>query len=333
MKKKYLSAIIASLDLPTGDLPEWYLIFAKGQIEIEGEGLVLVDEKAFDLVKAGVDRRGVEVVFDYEHQTVGDQKAPASGWVKDWRWTERGIEAKVDWTEEAAGFLAKKEYRYFSPVFYVGKKDGRLCGVHSVALTNTPKTNKLKPLLAKLGAEQKETDMDLLKMLIAALDLDANADEQAVVAKVKALADENGKEDNSAILAKLGTALGVDGNADESTIIASVNALKQGEKMMVSKADFDALQAKIVARDANDVVAAALKIGKITPDQKDWAIKYAKDDPTGFDTFVAKAPVVVPVNGLPASGEIPTGDVSPEEMVVAKQMGVDVADLKAYKTA
>ncbi|MBM9605962.1 phage protease [Desulfopila inferna] len=330
MKKIY--TIVAAMSSATGgNLPEWYLIFPEGESEVEGEGKFIVDQNSWNLVKARIDRRGLEVVFDYEHQTLADTKAPAAGWCKEWRYLEGvGIEAKVDWTEEAAGYLAKSEYRYFSPVFFVRKTDGRLCAVHSVALTNAPKTNHLKPLLAKLGAEHKENDMDLLKLLIASLKLNEDATEAQVVAKVKELLEKDGE-----VVAKLPgdvlSALDLKEDDSVSTVVASIHALKQTGRGAVSREEFAALQRQLVERDADEVIAKAIGAGKITPDQKDWAKQYAAKDLEGFKTFVAKAPVVIPVDKLPESGqEQTTAELTGDVLKVAKLMDVSEEDLKQY---
>jgi len=331
---KTISLIIAALGLTQGqDLPEWYTIFPAGRHEVEGAGHYQVTKDAFTLLKAQLDRRGNEVVFDYEHQTISGEKAPAAGWCRDWRWTDGvGVEAKIDWTEEAAGFLKKGEYRYFSPVFHVRKSDELLCAVHSVALTNAPRTNHLKPLLAKLGAEfnneeEKEQGMDLLKLLIAALKLDESADEKTVVAAVHKLTEQQPKE----VIAKaVIEALGIDQN-DESTVVASIHALKQSGKGMVSAADFAALQQKVAEREATEVVAKAMAQGKITPDQKDWATEYAGRDLAGFNVFVSKAPVVMPLQKLPAGDNRTENSITDETVLaVAKLMDVGADDLKTF---
>lgn len=330
---KTISLFIAALGLTRGqDLPEWYTIFPVGRHEVEGKGTYLVTKDAFTMVKAQIDRRGNEVVFDYEHQTIAGTKAPAAGWCRDWRWTEGvGIEAKIDWTEEAAEFLKKGEYRYYSPVFHVRKSDELLCAVHSVALTNAPRTNHLKPLLAKLGAEfnneeDKEKSMDLMKLLIAALKLDDNADEKTVLAAVQKLTEQPKEVVSKAIVA----ALGIE-ETDESTVVASIHALRQSGRGMVSQADFDALQVKIVERDATEFVAKAMADGKITPDQQPWAIEYAKRDPDGFQIFVSKAPVVMPMAKLPKGDTQVKTDISDETVLaVAKMMDVGAEDLKTF---
>lgn len=332
MNKTYtsLATIVATLAVRPGeDLPEWYTIFPAGEHEVEGQGKYLVNKAAWKLVQAGIARRGIDLVFDYEHQTLKDVKAPAAGWCIDWRWTDGvGIEARINWTDEAAEYLKKGEYRYYSPVFQVRQSDRLLVAVHSVALTNAPRTNHLKPLLAKLGAEHKEEEMDLLKMLIAALKLPEGSTEQEVL---DAVAKCNQAPKEKEVIAKaVVEALGI-AESDVSTVVASIHALKQEGKNSVSRAEFDALQKKLTEKDATEAVVAAMKAGKVTPDQKDWATKYAEADPAGFATFVTKAPVVVPVRDLPKDdihGVPALGDET--VLKVAKMMGVGADDLKTF---
>jgi phage I-like protein len=336
MKKAYtLTASLGTDNLAPEQLPEWYLIFAAGWQQLEGEGEAgkfLVDEEGYLRMQARINRRGVDVVFDYEHQATKDVQAPASGWAKDWRWTLRGIEAKVDWTETARQYLAKKEYRYISPVFYVSTEDKRIFAIHSVSLTNNPKTNNIQPLLAKLGA-QLEQENEMLKKLIAKLSLQSDATEDQVLLAIdELLAGKNTdkKAAKEVISGAVVTALGLESNS-ESEVIASIHALKQGAKMMVSKEDFDALQAKIAKRDAFDAVKAAMTAGKITPDQKDWAATYAAADLAGFNLFVAKAPVVVPVSKLETK-DTTTDDkeLNATTLKIAGMMGIESDDIKKF---
>ena len=329
MKKILVTVASLGIDQSKDELPQWYCLFPEGINEVEGEGQYIVDRQAWNMVRARLDRRGIDIVFDYEHQTMRDGKAPASGWCRGWRYTDGvGIEAKVDWTDEAAEHLKKGEYRYFSQVFYTRRSDKRLFGVHSMALTNAPKTNHLQPLLAKLGAElNKENNM--LKKLIAKLGLAPDATEEDVLTALTKLLKQ--KPTVAKMPPEVTDALGLKDDDTVSTVVASIHALNQTEKTMVSKADFEALQAKLLDRDVDEVVAKATADGKITPDQKDWAEKYAKSDLDGFKTFVAKAPVVVPIGDLPkGKDEKKEGELDAATLTVAKLMDVDEADLKKF---
>jgi len=108
--------------------------------------------------------QGLDIVVDYEHQTLTGEKAPASGWIKH----PEGLKiendtllAKIEWTPKAKEAIKNKEYRYLSPVLIQNAKDsksGTSIGwyLHSVALTNTPFFKELEPIAAK----QKQTEGD-----------------------------------------------------------------------------------------------------------------------------------------------------------------------------
>jgi len=304
--------------------PELVLLFRAGRNELEGKDPYLVDEESFRLVAAEFARRGNDLVFDYEHQTLEGVQAPAAGWVKELSWDPAaGIIARVEWTERGAAYVAAREYRYFSPVFYVRKSDNKLVGLHSVALTNDPRHNHLDPILAKL--QPMEGSMDFLKKLAAKLGLPETATEDEVMAAVAKLQGASGDVPD-AVAAALGLSA-----KDTSTVVASIHALRQSTKGVVSREEFEALQAKLVDRDVTDVVAKAMADGKITPDQKDWAVQYAKSDIAGFKMFVAKAPVVVPTGKLP-DGQEAEDKVQANAMTtqIASMMGLSNDDLKTY---
>jgi phage I-like protein len=101
--------------------------------------------------------------------------------------------------------------------------------------------------------------------------------------------------------------------------------------MTLSKAEIDELQKKMQKKDADEVVAKALAVGKITPDQKEWAFEYAQRDIKGFEVFVTKAPVVVPVGNLPGKKEeAAQASIDDATKTVAKMMDVSAEDIKKY---
>lgn len=342
--KKHIARIIIAAIQAVKDAPEWFLLFKEGWNEIEGEGKFLVDSAAFYEVASYFNKRGNDLVIDYEHATIDGEKAPAAGWISELRYTSgKGIEARVTWIPEAAAHVSKGEYRYFSPVFYVRKSDSRLVAVHSVALTNAPKTNNLTPILAKLGEafkEKEDTAMDFLKKLIAKLGLKAEATEDEVLAAVAASMAKNtelekqvaAKPKEVEVIAKdVLTALELKDGDNVSTVVASIHALKQGSKGMVSKEEFDKLQKQIREKDAAEIVAKAMADGKVTPDQKDWASQYAERDIEGFKTFVAKAPVVIPVDKLPKQDKKADEVIADEAVLnVAKMFGITTEDIKKH---
>lgn len=331
--------LTAKINRDKSSAPEWMLLFKAGWGKLADSTEYLIDQKAFDLIKAVISSRGNEIHFDYEHASLEKQAAPAAGWIKELAWEDcAGISARVEWTDKAKNYIANREYRYFSPVFYIQKSDSRVCALDSVALTNRPLTTNLTPILAKieakLGAENnKEEKMDR-KKLIAALGLKEDATDAeilAAVAKLGVKSPEAKTKTKEVVSAKITAALDLKDDDDISTIVASIHALKQGNDTGVSRDEFNKLQAKLVAKEATDAVESAMKVGKIAPAQKDWATAYAKDDLKGFNTFIAKAPVVVPVDDLPGKKDDKNdGKLTETDLQVAKMMDVSEEDIKKY---
>lgn len=335
---KFLT-LIAKINRTENAAPEWMLLFKAGWGELADGTRYLVDESSLSMIQSVIDQRGNEIHFDYEHASLEKTAAPAAGWVKELKWEEgKGILAKVEWTAKAAEFIAAKEYRYFSPVFAVRKSDARVCYLDSVALTNRPKTTHLQPILARLEAgpetdKQKGEPMNR-EQLIASLGLSAGATDQDILMAVAKLGVKlpEAKEDVKEVIPKaVIAALGLNDTDTETVVVASIHALNQTAKHGVTPEAFKSLQDKIADRDANDAVSAAMAAGKVIPAQKDWAMNYAKNDLEGFNLYVSKAPVVIPVDRLQIKQDKVDGSVMDDAVMnVAKLMDVTEDDLKKY---
>lgn len=319
--------------------PAQFQLLPYGRIEIEGEEDAFVDDESMGAVIAEFDRRGNDMVIDYEHQTLKGVQAPAAGWIKKLvNKGKEGLWVVVEWTEQAKEYLTKKEYRYFSPVFWVAKATRQVVKIENVALTNFPRVNNLQPIIAKMGEEyvapNKQTKKEVTGMITKLRKLFGLADdagEDKVVASAEAIVAKNKDLETKPVVAKeILTALDMD-KGDVSLVVASIHAMKQAGKSMVSREDFDKLQNSLRERDADEIVAKAGAEGKITPDQSEWAKAYAKRDLEGFKAFVAKAPVVVPVDKLPGKEEKVDGAVTDQAVLtVAKMFGNTADDLKKY---
>lgn len=135
--------------------PVEFQLFPYGRIEVEGEDDAFLDDASMDLIIADFDRRGNDMVIDYEHQTLEGVQAPAAGWIK--RLINKGKEGlwvAVEWTKHAKEYLQNREYRYFSPVFWVTDQRQKIVKIEHVALTNYPKINNLKPIMAKMSLDE-----------------------------------------------------------------------------------------------------------------------------------------------------------------------------------
>lgn len=357
-------------------VPDWIQLFSEGQTTYDDLDPVLVDEKAFELIEAEFERRGNDMVVDYEHQTLDGKVAPAAGWIKELKYErDKGIMARVEWTQKAREYISAREYRYFSPVFYARKSDGRVCKINNVALTNAPRTNNLRPIVAKTLNEEQIKNMDITKV-IELLGLAADATEADVLAKISELAAKGDTtaagatagDPNAAVAdvinqaeAQLETAgaavddaltrledlkdevldapvtakalldaLSLKPGATVRSVVASVHALKQGADNGDIARRLARLETEKKADNAALCVAKALNCGKLTPNQKPWAVNYALTDPKGFNEFAAKAPQVVPVDRLP---QYVTKAVSREDdfdETIGAMMGVTKDDYQKY---
>ena len=310
-----------------------------------------VDDESFELIRKQFKDRKLDLVIDYEHQTLSDVQAPAGGWIKDLYKGEDAIIAKVEWTPKAAEYLKNKEYRYLSPVVLVRKRDQKATAIHSVALTNTPAIDGMFALVNSLDIEDISEGGNImdLKELAKALGLPETATEEEIKKAVEDAAkaaeklkemEEKKPEDktgeggkpqevaevvaNSTILSMLGLKEG----AKTEDVAASIMALKTGTPD--TQAELLALKQRMQERDADEEVQKALKAGKITAAQTGWAKSYALKDMDGFKGFVEKAPVVVPPGKLELK-DAPAAPGSDEvDVAILKNMGVSMEDVKKY---
>lgn len=310
-----------------------------------------VDEESFELIRKQFKDRKLDLVIDYEHQTLSDVQAPAGGWIKELYKGEDAIIAKVEWTAKAAEYLKNKEYRYLSPVVLVRKRDQKATAIHSVAFTNTPAIDGMFALVNSLDIEDisKGGNIMDLKELAKALGLPETATEEEIKKAVEDAAkaaeklkemEEKKPEDkpgeggkpqevtevvaNSTILSMLGLKEG----AKTEDVAASIMALKTGTPD--TQAELLALKQRMQERDADEEVQKALKAGKITAAQTGWAKSYALKDMDGFKGFVEKAPVVVPPGKLELK-DAPAAQGSDEvDVAILKNMGVSMEDVKKY---
>ncbi len=298
------------------------------------KGTFTNDEQAMHDMIAAFQAHGIDMVFDYEHQTLSGEQAPAAGWITQLVNKGRdGLWAIVNWTERAKQYLANREYRYFSPVFRARKDDGRIVELHSAGLTNKPAMLDIQPLVAKDDdSPSPEGEDAMIKKLIELLKLKADATEDQVIAAVKELQvlKANGVDpiarlaENKAVL----EALALKDGATQSEIVGTIHALKQKADTAVKPEEIQALKDKLAKRDADELVAAAMKAGKITPAQKDWADQYALKDPAGFAVFVDKAAAVVPLKSAPAGSRDAGSDEEQGERLVALSMEKDKLSYK-----
>lgn len=324
-------------------IPEEIKILPLGHVHSQ-KGDFEVDDESVELIRRQFKNRRLDIVIDYEHQTLKDMQAPAGGWIKDIYKGEDAVVAKVQWTDKAKDYLKNKEYRYLSPVVMVRKKDRKAAAIHSVALTNTPAIDGMFALVNSDDIadieEMEEKQMDI-KELAVILGLPETATEEevkkalgAAKAALEANKDDEGNKEgedsgegeavpvaNSVVL----SLLGLKEDAKTEDVAAAVMALKAGS----GNEEIFALKEELKERYAEDMVQLALKEGKITAAQKEWAKSYALKDKEGFKSFIDKAPVVVPQGKMELKDAAAKGRQD-YDMEIMKNCGTSKEDVEKY---
>ena len=327
------------------DPPGEFLLIPEGTIEIEGEPPAFLDETAAKLAIGVFDRRGNDMVVDYEHQTLMDIQAPAAGWVKKLSYrAKEGLYAAVEWTERAKQFLKNREYRYFSPVFWVTAKDRRVYRIENVALTNSPKINNLKPIMAKYGRppgppQNKEKEEAMLEKLKKLLGLATDAAEEKVTEAVQLLVNKMKDLEGKTVIAckEVLDALGAKAEAGKDEVLQVISGLKAPVQAAVALSQKVAeLERTITSMKQEDLVQLALKDGKTSPEELDkWGRDLALKSPEQFRLIVLSRPAgsVIPVGGLSPSPPAKDG-LDETQKSINKMMGIDDATFAKYnKTA
>ena len=338
---------LKSKEMEVGGAPEIISVLPLGHVK-SAKGEFDVDGESFAAMKAQIAQRGVDLVVDYEHQTLTGEQAPAAGWVKELFLDDGQIKARVEWTDRAKAYLSNREYRYLSPVITVRKADNKAMGLHSIALTNTPAIEHMEAIVNSLNFEGGQNTMDFMKELAKLLGLGEDATEEQVKEALKACLEENKSlkesaaeaakqqppEDDKVVANKeVCELLGLKAGAATADVAAAIMALKSGNIGGVNLTEqVKSLEAKLADRDAEEAVEMALKAGKITPAQREWAKGYALKNLEDFKGFVEKAPQVVPMGDVGGSESLALkrDEVDEATLLVCKQLGISAEDVKQY---
>ena len=322
--------------------PGWIDVLPVGRFTLDdGRGAFTNDEP--ERVIANSLARGVDLVIDFDHATVYAPKGtqiPAAGWIRELAVKDGKIRARVEWTERGALAVAKREWRYISPVFIASETTRKVIRIWHASLTNDPAIAMRAITAANQTIEGEVMSEELRKLLAKILGLAETATEAeitAAAAKAKPVAEGEAAiaAATRAALAPIAKALGVAETAGPDDVAAAAAAAHAAAKSpdpakFVPIAAFNELQARVAtieadtkAKDATAEVDAAIAAGKLIPALRDWGLDYAKRDLAGFKAYVAKAPTILAggrvVTGAPAGD---AGGLTPEEKVVCRNLGL-----------
>lgn len=185
----------------------------------------------------------------------------------------------------------------------------------------------LKELAKLLGLPEDATEEEVKKAAAVAAKAKKDAEEKEGEPKEQEPGKDAGSQEavvpvaNSTVL----SLLGLDESAKTEDVAASIMALKAGDVNV--QTELLVLKERLEKQEAEDLVTRALKTGKITAAQKDWAEKYALSNKEEFQNFLEKAPVVVPVEKLELKDAPQNIEVDP---LILKACGTNKEDFEKY---
>lgn len=263
----------------------------------------------------------VRTVIDYEHQTLlaekNGQPAPAAGWFKQLEWREGdGLYAvDVEWTARASSMITASEYRYLSPVFTYDKQTGAVQTLLHVALTNHPALDSLGEVrLAALSRmpqqAQQETTILELSELLALLGLPAGSDPETVKTAIAALKQA---------ATTTAPAVALNTSPDPAQFVP-LSVMHDMQTQMA------ALSAKIVERDVDQIVTAALADARLLPAQEKWARDLGRTNLAALQSYLNTAQPIAALNAQQTQSasvsHSATTITDPDDLAVCTAMGI-----------
>lgn len=261
---------------PSGGAPEWVHLIPAGRMAArDGRKFDLVDPAAVIL---DFQQRGVDLPIDYQHQMDRPEArlkgpVPAAGWIKELAHDETGLWGRVEWTATARDLIARKEYRFLSPVF-LHNKAGQIQRLSGAGLVHKPAL-RLKALASEEAAmppETRDTQTSpwsaLIVRLLQALELPADATEEEALDALEGL------------LTRKATAAEMPDPA-RFVPIEAVRDLMSDRNLHLST---------LRQTEARDKVELAIRAGHLTPAMRSWATALCSTDPASFDDFLSRSP-------------------------------------------
>jgi phage I-like protein len=291
--------------------PEWIELLPAGEFHgRDGRGPFRLDDPDGVIASTIALQMSAGLPIDYDHATdfgaPEGRPAPAAGWIRELALRDGAVWGRVEWTARAADSIAAREYRYVSPVFQFDPKDGSVTRLLRAGLTNNPnlQLTAIAASRATAASTRKESMEVPTQELCELLNLDGDPTASEVLARVREL-----RAAASAVAA----------HAHDP---ARYVAIAEFERALT---ELNALKAQRARERATHTVEDAIRAGKLTPAQREWAIAYCAADARGFQAFVAKQPSIIGENvGL--SGEPPAdsraGALNPAELAICAQLGL-----------
>lgn len=296
IKSESAELAIAGTKLGNAEIPpEWIELIPAGAFKgRDGRGPFRMSNPGQAIASTKALQMDAGLPIDYDHATdfgaPEGRPAPAAGWICALEDRSGALWGKVEWTAHGADAVMTREYRYISPVFEYAE-DGEVVRLLRAALTNNPnlyltaiasRDLKAEETMKRVRRQGRETEHmgtfdDELRKLLG---LPAEAPHETVFAAIKALIET-------------AEALPKREDADKASDVASTNGVADPARF-VPMAQFQGVltelnQMRAAQRRerAEQAVAGAMRDGRLSPSQREWAIAYCQADANGFAKFIA----------------------------------------------
>ena len=250
-------------------------------------------------------------ILDNDHASEVTANTQASGWITQLKVEKDHILGLLELNTLGKESIDDKRYKFYSPAFHT-TKDGAVHALCSVGLTNKP--NLYVPALNK--AEDSQTtppqkDDPMLKELLAALGLAADADQTAALDAIRALKATNAEQKTPDLNHFVP-------QATHTQLVTELNTA-------------NAKLAKLETAKHNEAVETALNAAisdkKIAPADKAFYANCCSTETglQGFKDFVAKKASVIGDSNLPDKPAQKDGkdtELNSEQQGILAQMGV-----------
>jgi hypothetical protein len=324
------------------EVPSEFTLLKAGVNEYVDGDTIIFDADAATAVMQRYTKRGIDLMADYEHQSLQIppviSPAAAKKWVPEVR-DGALVASSIAWTDKARSMIAAGEYRYFSIAARVDVKSKRIVELINFALTNNPAANHIAPLVAASrrfddevspAAEPPKEITPMSENVVMALGLKADTDEATAMVEASTLAGMKKELLEITKARSVADALGTIrayGQAQQQLL--AVQARLHAIEVEKRKAEFDGLMKQ---PDVLQKLSPALQ-------KSEWLanLRDRDDGPQQLRSFLASAPMFVP----PAEEQsgVENVEISDSEMAMVKRFVGDdpvalksrIDDLKAQK--
>jgi len=281
--------------------PEWIELIPAGEFKgRDGRGPFRLTDAARVIAATRSLQMDAGLPIDYDHATdfgaPEGRPAPAAGWICAFDERDGSLWGKVEWTAHGAEAVAMREYRYISPVFEYAE-NGDIVRLLRAALTNNPNL-----FLMAISAQNSSRQADVERCARPTSQEDTRFMNAFTgeVRKLLGLTDQNTPEELLAAIAEIireneayklvpdrGTGQTKLEEADGTSVSADAARYVSLSKFEEVLTELNRLQAARSREQAEKAVDNAMRDGRLSPSQREWATSYCQADPSGFARFIA----------------------------------------------